>query len=148
METDAEVQTAAASINGKLYQSVKDAIESATSVKLEDGTQKITITLREEADPAVTAPDADKAASFTSAMFPVVTADVLAEKVNETLMISKISSASVTYSDCTVEVIYNPTNGAIISIVQTVNYTGSFKGMLLTSSGTVTEISEYRNFNY
>ena len=41
-----------------------DAIESATLVNLEDGTQKITITLREEADPAVTAPDAKEAASF------------------------------------------------------------------------------------
>ena len=129
-----------------------DAIESATIVKLEDGTQKITITLREEADPAVTAPDAKEAASFTSAMFPVVTGEEFGNMVSAGLSVASLTSSNVTYKDCTVELIYNPDTGRIISIKQTTSYVGSVEGELLIvpvgSKGTVTEISEYRDFDY
>lgn len=129
-----------------------DAIESATSVKLEDGTEKITITLREEADPAVTAPDAKEAASFTSAMFPVVTGEEFGNMVSAGLSIASLSSSDVTYKDCTVELIYNPVSGRIVSIKQTTSYVGSVEAQLLVlpvgSKGTVTEISEYRDFDY
>ena len=129
-----------------------DAIESATIVKLEDGTQKITITLREEADPAVTAPDAKEAASFTSAMFPVVTGEEFGNMVSAGLSVASLTSSNVTYKDCTVELIYNPDTGRIISIKQTTSYFGSVEGELLIvpvgSKGTVTEISEYRDFDY
>lgn len=129
-----------------------DAIESATIVKLEDGTQKITITLREEADPAVTAPDAKEAASFTSAMFPVVTGEEFGNMVSAGLGVASLTSSNVTYKDCTVELIYNPDTGRIISIKQITSYVGSVEGQLLVvpvgSKGTVTEISEYRDFDY
>ncbi len=129
-----------------------DAIESATSVKLEDGSQKITITLREEADPAVTAPDAKDAASFTSAMFPVITGEEFGNMVSNGLSIASVSSANVTYKNCTIELIYNPATSRIISIKQTTSYVGSVEAQLLiapiTSKGTVTEISEYRDFDY
>lgn len=129
-----------------------DAIESATSVKLEDGTEKITITLRKEADPAVTAPDAKEAASFTSAMFPVVTGEEFGNMVSAGLSIASLSSSDVTYKDCTVELIYNPVSGRIVSIKQTTSYVGSVEAQLLVlpvgSKGTVTEISEYRDFDY
>ena len=125
-----------------------EAIESATIVKLEDGTEKITITLREEADPAVTAPDAKEAASFTSAMFPVVTGEEFGNMVSAGLMITSISSSNVTYKNCTVELIFNPALNRIISIKQTTSYEGSVKGQILASKGTVTEISEYRDFDY
>ncbi len=125
-----------------------DAIESATSVKLEDGTQQITIVLREEADPAVTASDAKKAESFTSAMFPVITGEEFGEMVSAGLSISSLTSSNVTYKDCTVELIYNPKLNRIISIKQTTSYVGSVKGQVLTSKGTVTEVSEYRDFDY
>ncbi len=129
-----------------------EAIESATIVKLEDGTQKITITLREEADPAVTAPDAKKAASFTSAMFPVVTGEEFGNMVSKGLKLTSLSSSSVTYKDCTVELIFNPLTSRIVSIKQTTSYVGSAEAQLLiapiTSKGTVTEISEYRDFDY
>ncbi len=129
-----------------------DAIESATIVKLEDGTQKITITLREEADPAVTAPDAKDAASFTSAMFPVVTGEEFGNMVSAGLSIASLNSASVTYKDCTVELIFNPVTSRIISIKQTTSYVGSAEAQLLiapiTSKGTVTEVSEYKDFDY
>ena len=129
-----------------------DAIESATIVKLEDGTQKITITLREEADPAVTATDAKEAASFTSAMFPVVTGEEFGNMVSAGLSVASLTSSNVTYKDCTVELIYNPDTGRIISIKQTTSYVGSVEGELLIvpvgSKGTVTEISEYRDFDY
>ena len=125
-----------------------EAIESATIVKLEDGTEKITITLREEADPAVTAPDAKEAASFTSAMFPVVTGEEFGNMVSAGLMITSLSSSNVTYKNCTVELIFNPALNRIISIKQTTSYEGSVKGQILASKGTVTEISEYRDFDY
>ena len=125
-----------------------DAIESATIVKLEDGTQKITITLREEADPAVTAPDAKEAASFTSAMFPVITGEEFGNMVASGLMITSLTSSNVTYKNCTVEVIFNPVSSRIVSMKQTTSYVGSVKGQLLASKGTVTEISEYRDFDY
>ncbi len=129
-----------------------DAIESATSVKLEDGTQKITITLREEADPAITAPDAKEAASFTSSMFPVITGEEFGNMVSAGLSITSLKSSNVTYKNCTVELIYNPVTSRIVSIKQTTSYVGSVEGQLLIapigSKGTVTEISEYRDFDY
>lgn len=125
-----------------------DAIKSATSVKLEDGTQKITITLRDEVDPAVTAPDAKKAASFTSAMFPVISSDDFANMVRAGLKIATISSSSITYKDCTVELIFNPVLNRIVSIKQTTTYVGSVKASVLSAKGTVTEVSEYRDFDY
>ena len=129
-----------------------DAIESATLVKLEDGTQKITITLREEADPAVTAPDAKEAASFTSAMFPVITGEEFGNMVSAGLSIASLSSSNVTYKNCTVELIYNPVSGRIVSLKQTTSYVGSVEAQLLVlpvgSKGTVTEVSEYKDFDY
>ncbi len=129
-----------------------DAIESATIVKLEDGTQKITITLREEADPAVTAPDAKDAASFTSAMFPVITGEEFGNMVSAGLSIASLNSANVTYKDCTVELIFNPVTSRIVSIKQTTSYVGSAEAQLIiapiTSKGTVTEVSEYKDFDY
>lgn len=124
------------------------AIKSATIVKLEDGTKKITITLRDETNPAVTAPDAKKAASFTSAMFPVITSDEFAEMVGSGLKIATVSSSSLTYKDCTVELVFNPLLNRIVSVKQTTTYVGSVKSKVLSAKGTVTEISEYRDFDY
>ncbi len=125
-----------------------EAIETATSVKLEDGTQKITIVLREESGPAVTAADAKEAASFTSAMFPVITGEEFGNMASKGLKITSLTSSSVTYKNCTVELIYAPITGRIVSITQTTSYVGSVKGQILESKGTVTEISEYRDFDY
>ncbi len=154
----ANTDTSELLINNEKYASMlasadaADAIESATSVKLEDGTEKITITLREEADPAITAPDAKDAASFTSAMFPVITGEEFGNMVSAGLSIASLSSSNVTYKDCTVELIYNPVSGRIVSIKQTTSYVGSVEAQLLVlpvgSKGTVTEISEYRDFDY
>lgn len=125
-----------------------EAIKTATDVKLKDGTSKITIVLRDEVDPEPTEADAKKAASYTSAMFPVITADTVKEKVQSTLYLEKISSAQLTYTDCTVELIYNPKLNRIISMTQTVKYNGKLKGSVLSASGTVTEVHEYSDFNY
>ncbi len=154
----ANTDTSELLINNELYAGMlanadaAAAIESATIVKLEDGTQKITITLREEADPAVTAPDAKKAASFTSAMFPVITGEEFGNMVSAGLQITSLTSSNVTYKNCTVELIFNPLLNRIVSIKQTTTYVGSVEGDLLVipvgSKGTVTEVSEYRDFDY
>lgn len=131
-----------------------DAIESATSVKLEDGSQKITITLRDEVDPAITVADSKTAASFTSAMFPVIDAETVKEKVASTLKITKITGANVTYTECTVELIFNSSLNRIISVKQTVKHVDNVEGYIIegmlpvSGSATVTEISEYRDFDY
>lgn len=131
-----------------------DAIESATSVKLEDGSQKITITLRDEVDPAITVADSKTAASFTSAMFPVIDAETVKEKVASTLKVTKITGASVTYTECTVELIFNSSLNRIISVKQTVKHVDNVEGYIIegmlpvSGSATVTEISEYRDFDY
>lgn len=126
-----------------------EAIKTATSVKLADGSRKITIVLRDEVNPASTPADATKAESFTSAMFPVIDSDVALQKVNASTTLLDATSATLTYKDCTVELIYDPVLNTIISLTQTVNYTGEFKGyLLLTSTGTVTEVNEYKDFDY
>lgn len=126
-----------------------DAIESATSVKLEDGTQKIVITLREEADPAITASDAKKASSYTSAMFPVISNAEFEEMVGSTLKLTSVSSSNITYKNCTVELIYKPITGSIVSLKQTTTYVGQVKvDYDITAKCTVTETSEYSNFDY
>ncbi len=124
------------------------AIQSATSVKLEDGTKKIVITLREEVEPEPLSLTATKASSFTSALFPVVSKDDVAEMVAATLSITSVSSSTVKYHDCTVELIYNPENNQIISVTQSVKYTGEVKGMILTCAGVVDEVNEYTDFIY
>lgn len=126
-----------------------EAIKTATSVKLKDGSKKVTIVLRDETNPDSTAVDATKAASFTSAMFPVISPDVALEKVNASTALLDATAANITYKDCTVELIYKPATKKIISLTQTVSYTGEFKGQLiLTSTGTVTEVYEYKDFDY
>lgn len=124
------------------------AIKTATNVKLDDGSRKITIVLRDEKNPKTLAADAKKASSYTSAMFPVISADTVKEKVQSTLLLEKVSSADVTYTNCTVELVYNPSLKRIISLKQTVNYKGELKGTVLSATGTVTEVSEYSSFNY
>lgn len=126
-----------------------EAIKSATSVKLKDGTKKITIVLRDEVNPAPLEEGATKATSFTSAMFPVISSEVALQKVNDSTSLLDATSADLTYTDCTVEVIYKPATKKIVSLTQTVTYTGEFKGQLiLTSTGTVTEVYEYTDFDY
>ncbi len=126
-----------------------EAIKTATSVKLKDGSKKVTIVLRDETNPESTAVDATKAASFTSAMFPVISPDVALEKVNASTTLLDATAANLTYKDCTVELIYKPATKKIISLTQTVSYTGEFKGQfILTSTGTVTEVYEYKDFDY
>ena len=134
---------------------VKSAVESATNVKLEDGTRKITIVLKDEVDPANTATDSDTAASYTASMFPVLSINKIIKSVNATVgsNFDKVSSGSVTYSGCTVELIYNPKTNHIISIKQSVNYSGELKGDnflsgILTNKGSVSETYEYTDFSY
>ena len=85
-------------------------------------------------------------------MFPVITGEEFSEMAKKELTITSVSSASVTYKDCTVELIFNPVLNRIISIKQTTSYVASVDGQFvfapITSKGTVTEISEYRDFDY
>ena len=85
-------------------------------------------------------------------MFPVVTGEEFGNMVSAGLSVASLTSSNVTYKDCTVELIYNPDTGRIISIKQITSYVGSVEGELLIvpvgSKGTVTEISEYRDFDY
>jgi hypothetical protein len=85
-------------------------------------------------------------------MFPVVTGEEFGNMVSAGLSITSLTASNVTYKNCTVELIYNPITSRIVSIKQTTTYVGSVEGQLLiapiSSKGTVTEISEYRDFDY
>ena len=81
-------------------------------------------------------------------MFPVITSDDFAGMVSSGLSVATISSSSLTYKDCTVELIFNPILNRIVSIKQTTTYVGSVKASILSAKGTVTEVSEYRDFDY
>ena len=134
-----------------------DAIESATEEKLDDGTVKITIVLRDEKEPALTPVDTFTPESFTSAFFTIPECSEVKSKVATSLdvgvKIFERNTSDIVFSGCTAELIYNPITGRIISLKQTVNYGADVNynlfGLLDRGSKvTVTDISEYTDFVY
>ena len=123
---------------------VSKAIKSASKETLKDGTVKLVIVLNDEENPAPIKNSDKTSASYTSAMFPVVTADQVTTAIDD----NKIESVNLTYKDCTVELVYRPSNGQIISMKQIVKYEAAVEQGFITAKGTVTEVSEYYNFIY
>ena len=123
---------------------VAEAVKSASKEKLADGTIKLTIVLNDESNPTPIKDNARQSESFTSAMFPVVTA----EDFRDILDNGEVEEISLTYTDCTVELIYNPATGEIVSLKQTSSYVADFMDGYLPVSAVVKEVSEYYNFAY
>ncbi len=123
---------------------ITEAVKSASKEVLKDGTVKLVIVLNDEENPAPIKPTDKVAANFTSAMFPVVTAAQVRDAIGD----KGIESVNLVYSDCSVELVYRPANGQIVSMKQVVKYEAAVEQGFITAKGTVTEVSDYSNFVY
>lgn len=122
---------------------VDKAVKSASKETLKDGTVKIVINLNDEENPApLKAGKTD--GSFTSTMFPVLTGEQVRVAMNN----KGVEKIDLTYKNCSVELIYKPATGQIISLKQTTGYVADVTNGYIPASGTVTEVSEYYNFVY
>ena len=97
---------------------ITEAVKSASKEVLKDGTVKLVIVLNDEENPTPIKATDKVAASYTSAMFPVVTAAQVRNAIDD----DNIESVNLVYSDCSVELVYRPTNGQIVSMKQVVKY--------------------------
>ena len=136
-----------------------EAIRKVEKVEQSDGSVKITIVLRDEENPAITAPDSKTPASFTSSMFPVVDKEDVKEKlVARQSGLTTIKDVNLLYHDCTLEIVYMPITGRIVSVTQTAQYDcvvtydlGIFGFAISadkTATGTVTDTAVYSDFVY
>ncbi len=132
-----------------------EAIKKVEQTAQSDGSTKITIVLRDEENPAVTPADDNTPNSYTSAMFPVLDKEVVKQKLvaRQNALVS-VEDVNLKYHDCTIELVYMPKTGRIVSLTQTVKYdcTVNFTALWLISGqsavGNVTETTVYSDFVY
>lgn len=131
-----------------------EAIRKVEKTEQSDGSTKITIVLRNEENPAVTPADQKNPESYTSSMFPVVDKeDIKAKLVARQGLFTSIDDVNLLYHDCTLEIVYMPKTGKVVSVTQTVqydcivDYTAAFifPGQAI---GTVTDTAVYTDFVY
>ncbi len=136
-----------------------EAIRKVEKAEQSDGSVKITIVLRNEENPAVTPADSKTPESFTSAMFPVVDKEEIKEKlVARQSGLTTIKDVNLLYHDCTLEIVYMPKTGKVVSVTQTAQYDcvvtydlGVFGFAIAadkTATGTVTDTAVYSDFIY
>ena len=127
-----------------------EALLSAEKERLDDGSIKLTLVLRQEVNPAVTESGAKKAASFTSSMFDIIDADKFGSMVKSSNMTGKYDSIELTYRDCTAELIYMPITGKIISLTHSVTYDAAVTNVMasfpITTNSTVYAETVYSDF--
>ena len=132
-----------------------EAIKSVEKVSQSDGSVKITIVLRDEENPAVTPVGENTPLSHTSAMFPVLDKEEVKTKLvaRQGLLIS-IDDVNLNYHDCTMELVYMPKTGRIVSLTQTavydcnVNFTAAMLFADNSACGVVTDTAVYTDFVY
>ncbi len=131
-----------------------DALKSAKKENLDDGSVKITLVLRDEKDPKGLSED-NKPLSNTSALFPVESAETFKKNIEarQGLLDAPVDSVSLTYHDCTLELVYMPKTGKIVSLTQKAVYdcNVSYKVLYLIGSdakGVITDCSVYTDFIY
>ncbi len=136
-----------------------EAIRKVEKVAQDDGSTKLTIVLRDEENPAVTPLGENTPQSHTSSMFPVVDKENVKQKlVARQSGLINITDVNLLYHDCTLEVVYMPKTGKIVSVTQTVQYDCTVTydvalfGMSIvpgqTAVGTVTDTAVYTDFVY
>jgi len=127
------------------------AIKTASCEKLSNGNYKITITLKDENNPAHYR-SGSTAPSKTGAIFvPLDKGDVDPELSSGTVK-AVISNAnySMRYYNCTVTLVYNPTTQKVISVDQILYNALTLSGKvlgLISASGTQTLIMHYNIFD-
>ncbi len=128
-----------------------EALLSAEKEKLDDGSVKLTLVLREEVNPKVTESGAKKAASYTSSMFDIIDADTFGSMVIPSNITGKYDSIELKYRDCTAELIYMPVTGKIVSLTHTVIYDAAVTNVMtlfpITTNSTVYAETVYSDFN-
>ena len=136
-----------------------EAIRRVEKVAQSDGSTKLTIVLRNEENPAITPADEKTPLSHTSAVFPVLDKeDIKTKLVARQGSIASITDVSLLYHDCTLEIVYMPKTGRIVSATQTIQYDcvvtydiGIFGLAIMpgqTAVGTVTDTAVYTDFVY
>jgi len=138
---------------------VSEAIRRVEKVAQDDGSTKLTIVLRNEENPAVTPVGENTPQSHTSSMFPVVDKENIKQKlIARQSPLINITDVNLLYHDCTLEVVYMPKTGKVVSVTQTVQYDCTVTydvaifGMAIvpgqTAVGTVTDTAVYTDFVY
>jgi len=132
-----------------------EAIRKVEKVAQSDGSTKLTIVLRNEENPAITPADEKTPLSHTSAVFPVLDKeDIKTKLVARQGLLTSITDVNLLYHDCTLEIVYMPKTGKIVSATQTiqydciVDYTALFFISGQQAVGTVTDTAVYTDFVY
>lgn len=120
---------------------IDEAVKSAQKTALDDGNAKIVIVFNDESNPEALGYNDVAPSGFISSVLPVLSADQIKVIFNEG-MTAGLNEVNVTYTDCSVEVVYNPTTGDIISLVQVINYDVDASGTKSFST-TITEVNTY-----
>ncbi len=123
-------------------EATKKAISSTSREELKDGTIKIVINFKDEADPKPLSYEDTKTEGFISAVFPVIAAEQVRYHADDQLG-TDIESINLLYTGCYVELIYVPSTGDIISLKQVTNCVVDGKDGFKNVGGTITEVNEY-----
>ena len=132
-------------INAAVRDEVTESVKSASKEELADGTIKIVIEFNDEENPKPLTNK--KANSFTSKAFPVMDANDFRLMIDEAQS-SKTEEVSIKYTGCTIEAIYYPKTGEIVSLKQVAIYEAKAVDGHKKTTFTVTEVSEYTDFKY
>lgn len=109
---------------------VDEAVKSAQKTTLDDGNTKIVIELNDST------PD-----GFVNTLLPVVTADQVKALFNSGIS-AGLTDVTVTYTGCSIELVYNAYTGEIISLTQYIRYDVDATGTKSFST-TITETNVY-----
>lgn len=109
---------------------VDEAVKSAQKTTLEDGNTKIVIEFNDST------PD-----GFISSVLPTLTDDQVKALFNSGIS-AGLTDVTVTYTGCSVELVYNAATGDIVSLIQVINYNVDASGTK-TFSTTITETNTY-----
>ena len=122
------------------------AIKSATCEKLPNGNVRITIVLNSEANPEPTK-SAAKPVSNHGAIFNPLSKKVIDENLSGGLVsaVFKDITYSLTYHDCSTQLVFNPENNHVVSLDQVCNVTikGSGKAGFVTIAVDKQELVNY-----
>lgn len=127
---------------------VSEAVKSASREEVDGEQIKVVIDFNDASNPAPLKSTDKKAKSFISGAFPVITAEEFRLMIDNAQSSSQTETVTLKYTGCQIEAIYNPRTGEISYIKQTTKFVADATDGLKKASFTVTEVSEYTNFQY
>ncbi len=123
-------------------QATSAAISSTEKEVLKDGSVKLTIVFNDESNPKPLRYEDTETEGFINAVVPVVSAEQVRCHADDQLG-TDIETISLTYTGCSVELVYNPTTGEIISLNQVIRYNVEGKDGYKNVGATITETNSY-----